>query len=522
MQVAISARSMKILRAAFLAAVVAGSVEYVLLSLHAPMIWDTPIMRYVNFLMDHGMEPYRQIGDLNMPGAYLAERWVTWIFGQSDLGCRIYEFFEMAVLAAAAIIVAGRRLWFGGLYAGGFFVAMHASEGPLLATERDELVMVLVVVAFAFLFESIRRKSPLLIAPFGAALGMAASVKPTVAPLEVLLLLMAVVELRRSGDRWLRYVAWALAGTAIIASVVMGFLLRHHAVRPLLALIGTTLPSYAGLNHPGFMRMAQGALPMTVLLIAPLGVAAILSMRLWRDWEDRALALGAAMGLFSYFIQGKGFVYHRYLFLMFLLLCFGKAFAAAMRADGEKPRAIGAAGVLATLLLVLPYYAFLVPYAQRSGAAVNELTAALESDLTRLGGDKLQGQVQCFDLVGGCLNALYHLRLVQRTGSTGDMIYFSPTESPEVRAARKGYWDATRRDPPEVVVLGNEWFQGEHRSFSKVDAWPALASYLQENYALAVTRTFSSEGANAADPDAPAYRIYLLKGSTLMRSEAAN
>ncbi|MHB1699048.1 MAG: hypothetical protein ACYCSN_02755 [Acidobacteriaceae bacterium] len=506
-----------LLRTVFALALAAGVLEYVVLSWHAPMIWDTPVMRYVNFLMDHGMEPYRQIGDLNMPGAYLSERWAMAIFGAGDLGSRLYEFFELAVLVAASILIAGRRLWFGGLYAGGFFVLMHASEGPLLATERDELVMVLIVAGYALLFESMRRGWPLLMALFGAALGMAASIKPTVAPLELLLLVMLVIEMRRRGQRWLPYLLWAVLGTAILAGVMLGFLLRHDALGAFIALVRTVLPSYAALNHPGWMEMVLGVAPATVLLVLPLGIAAMAATRAWDSWEDRALALGALAGIFSYFIQGKGFVYHRYLFLMFVLLCVGKAFAAAMRREEQKTRMIGALGVLATLLLVLPYYAFLIPFAQKAGTRVNQLSVGLQGDLIRLGGDKLQGQVQCFDMVGGCLNALYHLRLVQRLGTTGDMLYFSPVAGPEVRSARKAYWDATRNAPPEVIVLGNEWFQGAQNGFDKIDTWPEFAKNLQTNYELVLTRRFApskSKRGTAADV-APAYRIYLLRGSAL-------
>ena len=526
MQGAVSNRSMVWLRGIFLAAAVASIMNYVVLSWHWPMMWDAPVMRYVNFLMDHGMQPYSQIGDMNMPGAYLTDRWATWVFGQSDAGSRLFEFFEMGLLIAASIATAGRRLWFGGFYAAAFFVVMHASEGPLVATERDELVMVLIVIAFAFLFQSVRRSMPSLMIPFGVAMALAASVKPTIAPLELLLLGLMVLELRRRSERWLPSVLWALAGTAIITAVILDFFLRHHAIGPFLLLVRTVLPSYATMNHPSFWAMSRQLLPITVLLILPFAAIAAVQTRSWVGWEEKALAAGAAIGAFSYLAQGKGFIYHRYLFVMLLLLCAGKALDAAMRSgerSGERSRrAVGATGVALTLLLVLPYYVFLAHHWQSTRLQENAMAVSIESDLTRLGGDKLQSNVQCFDLVGGCLNALYHLRLVQRTGTTGDMLFFSPVEGPEVKAARKSYWAATRNNPPEVIVLGNEWFQGTHNSFSKIDTWPELAEYMQVNYKLVATRTFSPkmQEADAKDPVAPAYRIYLLRGSPLDPSDA--
>lgn len=518
--VVISEAIIKVLRLAFVLVVAAGCLRYVALSLHGPMIWDTPIIRYVNFLIDKGMKPYGQITDLNMPGAYLAERWAMWSFGASDLGCRLYEFFQLALLAVAAIIIAGRRLWFAGIYASGFFVLMHASEGPLLATERDELIMVLIVAGLALFLASMRLRVPYLMAPFGAMLGLAAAIKPTVAPLELLLLVLAAVELRRRDEPWLGSVIWSLAGTGAIFGVVLRFLLRHHAIASLLFLLRVVLPTYTALRHPGMGYLLRQLLPLPVLLVLPFGLAAMVSMRSWRGWEERAIALGLATGLLSYLAQGKGFVYHRYLFLFLLLIFVGKGLAASLAAEEQRTRTIGALGVAVTLFLVLPFYVFLIPYAQRAGAHEAELARTLEGDLRVLGVTRLDGKVQCFDLVSGCLNALYHLRLVQRTGFTGDLLLFSPANNRAARYYRQLYWDTTRNDPPEVVVLGNEWFGGEYRSFDKVETWPDFATYLRDRYTLVQSRGFSPQltASSGTHPEVPAYRIYLLKGSALLQN----
>ena len=55
-------------------------------------------MHYVNFLMSHGLQPYSQITDNNLPGAYLIESWAMHVFGGGDLAWRIYDFFLLGVL----------------------------------------------------------------------------------------------------------------------------------------------------------------------------------------------------------------------------------------------------------------------------------------------------------------------------------------------------------------------------------------------------------------------------------------
>ena len=54
---------------------------YVASTVHWPMVWDTPIMHYVNFLMSRGLRPYSEITDMNLPGCYLTERWGMAVFG---------------------------------------------------------------------------------------------------------------------------------------------------------------------------------------------------------------------------------------------------------------------------------------------------------------------------------------------------------------------------------------------------------------------------------------------------------
>ncbi len=85
------------------------------------MLVDSPIMHYVNFLMRHGMRPYQEITDNNMPGAYLTEGWAMRVFGGGDLGWRVYDFFLLGVITAAVTTIAWHRDRLAGIYAGGIF-----------------------------------------------------------------------------------------------------------------------------------------------------------------------------------------------------------------------------------------------------------------------------------------------------------------------------------------------------------------------------------------------------------------
>ncbi|MDQ2834404.1 MAG: hypothetical protein M3Y50_11775, partial [Acidobacteriota bacterium] len=74
------------LRLLFSSILCASAAFFIYKSLHWQVMWDTSIMHYVNFLMAHGMAPYRDIIDINMPGSYFIEGWAMHIFGGGDLG----------------------------------------------------------------------------------------------------------------------------------------------------------------------------------------------------------------------------------------------------------------------------------------------------------------------------------------------------------------------------------------------------------------------------------------------------
>ncbi|MDQ1452275.1 MAG: hypothetical protein QOK38_2141, partial [Acidobacteriaceae bacterium] len=103
-----------------------------------------------------------------------------------------------------------------------------------------------------------------------------------------------------------------------------------------------------------------------------------------------------------------------------------------------------------------------------------------------------------------CLNALYHLRIVQSTGSIGDLLFFAPDKSPVVDHYRVDFLNSLIKNPPSVIVLTNEWFN-RLPTFDKLNQWPQFAAYLAENYKLVISRQFDEESHHA-------YRIYVRDG----------
>ena len=509
-------RFVRSLRVTFFAVLLGALAYYMYFSWHWPILRDTSIMHYVVFLMDHGLKPYQQITDNNLPGAYIMERWGMTLFGRGDLAWRLCDVSLLAAITYAMAVIARPYGWLAGLYGGGMFALLHGSEGPDFPMEREEILTALLVVALALLFTSLRRHSPALLLLFGLLTGMASSIKPTSAPFGIVLLCAAAVVARRQERPALPYLLWGLGGMALAGAIVLSFLLRNHAIGPLLYIVRSIMPSYVSMSNRSFGDLLRSMMPRNLLLIAALGAALALLQRSWNA-ERWFIFLGMLFGAVSFIAQRKGSIYHRYPFVAFLLLLLGLEFLPALRRRGL-PQALGVAGLLATLLLSIPHYILQL----RSSPPLSTMPFAvtLTSDLRTLStAADLQQQVECLDLTYGCFSALYHLHLLENNGFTGDLLLFSPQKSAAADYYRRRFWDLTMAHPPSVFVLSNEWYPYDV-SFRKLETWPEFNQYLAANYQQVISRSFPpagpAPGSNDVDSRVPGYRIYVRRGSSLL------
>ncbi len=153
MGMAISYRQAQYFRVLCIAVLLAGAASYVAFTIHWQWMWDTQVMHYIVLLLNHGKIPYKEIYDINMPGAYLTERWAIDIFGSGNLGWRLYEFTLLGVMTLSAIVIALPYDWLcRTLFHGVLFSLQVGSLGPWQAAERDEVMTVLIFIAYAFLF----------------------------------------------------------------------------------------------------------------------------------------------------------------------------------------------------------------------------------------------------------------------------------------------------------------------------------------------------------------------------------
>ncbi len=486
------------LRLIFSLILCASIAIYVYESIHWQLMWDASIMHYVNFLMAHGMAPYRDIIDINLPGSYFIDGWAMHVFGGGDLGLRLYDFFLLGVLTASLIVISLPYDWFAGLFAGVLFLLIHGLEGPINAAQRDEVMITLIMVGYALLFTSARRQKPLLMLPFGFVIGLAASLKPTAAPFGLVLLLMIIFPIRKKEISVKPYLGYGALGLFFALLSNLEFLFKYHAFGDFLATARRLIPFYASVGDKPISFLIGDLLSRRALVPLVIGLVLILVNRARKElenWERLALGLGILFGIFSFVAQRKGFSYHAYSFKVFVLLWFALECAKAMRTRGWR-HLVGLAALGFAVLAVVPSYTHRVAWIQ----PMNDQPDALKADLIRLGGSTLQNQVQCLDMVDGCYATLYRLQLLPNTGFIGDYMLFGPIGSHPLLYYRNIFWNDIHKNPPKVIVMTNQWLC-ERNSFAKINQWPQLADYINTAYTLDVTRTFGKRG----------YKIYLLK-----------
>lgn len=539
----------RFLRAAFAASLTVSALFYFVFSWRWPLVGDASLIHYIAFLIERGWAPYRQLGDMNMPGSFLIELAAMHVFGYGDLAWRIFDFTLLAASTAAFFTLAGRKRWLAGLFAASLFVLIHGRDGLAEGGQRDLTMAVCLLAATAFLCVAMRRALGgwgllLPVALFGLFSGIAATIKPTAVLLTIAQLAIAV---------WLRPAAattedagqrdrpignalhsgllTAAVTTYLIApSVAILFLLRERALAAFLDGLHTIVPYYASLGHKplGFVLM-HSLSPLLPLVIAWLVVAALIWSKEPLQWERTVLLAGVLFGFINCILQQRALPYYRYPLLVFLLPLMALDFTAAFTREPARtaqfpPRARRCSQIVAALalaygsLFLAPQSAVLI---HRYRWWETDFISTLRQNLTTLGGPALSGHIQCIDSISGCGNVLYRLRLEPATGVLSDFLLFGavtdrqpPDAIPVIARTRAEFSATILSQPPKVIVVTSHLHMDGPDNFQKLSRWPAFADFLASRYDLATewhphrtARWWSREETPAS------YRIYVLRNA---------
>ena len=255
------------------AVLIVCAVIFVIMTRRWPMVQDAALLHYDVFLIRHGWTPYRDFVDVNMPGAYWATALAMHLPGQPDVAWRIFDLALVALTGVGYYFIARPYSRFAALFATVLFLLVHGQDGVQQTGQRDLVIAVLLVLAFAFLLEAMRQNRWMYLLPFGFGVGLAATIKPTADPLGVLLLAMVVAyrARRQDADRSAT-LGWLAAGLGAMAAPLIAMLvwLQHKgALKAWIAVEHLVLPYYATLERRSLgFTFAHSISPLAALVRA--------------------------------------------------------------------------------------------------------------------------------------------------------------------------------------------------------------------------------------------------------------
>ena len=475
---------------------------FIVRSLHWPQVNDAAQVSYLCFLMDHGFVLYRYLIEMNMPGIYLTNWSVIHLLGPGSLPWRGFDLLLIVAAAATMISIARTYDWLYGFFAAALFALLHGQDGPAQLGQRDFILAVLFLCAYAFLFEALRRDKKWPLFFFGICSAAAITFKPQALLLTLFLLLALCWRLRSQQKPFLPAAALSLAGMALPILLVLGFLLETHALKAFIVTERTLLPYYAALGRHSLASLLRLLLVNSVGALLLLGIViAILQRHKW-NWGRTLLVAGILFGAASDILQGKGLLYHRYPFAAFVLLWVAIEFAIATRGL-RFPRKLAYAALV---------YGAIIAGVFTSRACVRTWDQAysqsLRQDLISLGGSNLSGSVQCITAIPECATTLHHLHLLQSTGLVYDYYIFGPGNNPAVAFARQRFWGEFTGNRPRVLIVGRWSFMERADDYSKLNRWPAFSDDLSQHYTLYAERSFTPPKRGLLGYG---YRIYVLR-----------
>ena len=384
-------------------------------------------------------------------------------FGGGAIGLRLFDYALMLTAIAAMMVMAWPHDRYAGFMAGGLFALFHGRDGVVQAGQRDLMVAVLLLVATAAALAAMRLRQPILLAASAFLMVTAATIKPTAVLAGCAVLLVALLRSWRDRREFARALLSTLAGALVPLAISLVFLVRERALQAFLDAVHQSWPYYASLGRRpfGFLLLHSFSPVMPLLCVALLlAVSSVIAKKphavlvsAEKPWEMAALYGATLLSLASYVMQGKGYPYHRYPFLAFLLLVLMLHFTQALRSASVLVRAMGLAGTVIAALILAPISAYKISQFDWRN---DEYYQQLSSDLRDLGGAALSTHVQCLDTYAGCVNALYRMGLVQSTGFTADLYLWGPPATaaatpPVILNMREKFWDDLQADPPQVI-----------------------------------------------------------------------
>lgn len=433
-------------------------------------------MMYMAFLMDRfALLPHADFFDMNMLGGYVAYLSIGKLFGYGAAAMRWADLTIFATIAALTMVAFRPFGRLSGWFTTVLFGILYLRMGPALSLQREYLLLVPVLAAFAIAARFQPARSGLAPLLCGLAIGCAMTIKPPAGIMALPLLVFLVRERRALGapssvvGDVVAVGAAMVAGIAVPVLAMTGVLAFLGVLGAFLDILTGYLPLYGSMNAghqivPPAQRVS--ALLDGWFLFAPqypwalgaaLGAGAFFMGDGRGDTRERRLA-GLVVGMaiaFAFYpaISGQFWRYHWLPYVYWIVACSSLAFA---RTESWSDLRAVAVPVALICLLILDstrpdraWGRLLRDHVVIEGTRPAEIAAFLEPRLQP--GDT----VQAMDWTdAGVVHGLLLARARTATPFLYDFHFYHHVSSDYVRSLRRRFLAALDESDARFLVRG--------------------------------------------------------------------
>ncbi|AFM23420.1 hypothetical protein [Desulfomonile tiedjei] len=466
-----------------------------------PVVDDLAYLQYCGYLFaEHGLTPYKDFYDFQMPGTHLLFSALVWLVGVSALKWRLLDIaLTSLLLTVTALWMRKKFNWQVALFGSQLVGFMYFSFGPNWSLQRD-FIMLLPISLALVLLAAVKHKSLYRTCwCIGLLFGLSAAIKPQAAIGLPVVLFMAELEARekdayRKGS-FLRLIYVSLSGFfGFLLPLALIFLWLYHtdAFYPFLDIWTKYLPCYnsllgwdvCGSTYERIAFIAKNYVKFGgfAILIAPLTLSLYFTLffssapRSQKRWSLFLTALAFVYSV-NVAMAGKFFPYHWlpvfYFFVLVASLCIAALSQEMARSAKTFPIMVL---LISSAILFRP-----------SGFTLRPLIGhpvSIERDLVQMvrclttGGDTPHS-VQVLAHNGTAHRAAILSKSISGSRFLTDTIFYVNEQSPTVQELRQRFLKEFLANKPEFILEG-----GCQVRSKTTDGFPALQRAIRENYSI--------------------------------------
>lgn len=444
--------------------------------------WDTPPIHYTAWRILNGERLYSDVYDVNWPGSHLIHMLAISVFGESDLGFRIFDLFWILFIGFSIFLLFSKNKPVEVISAFFCFIAYYIGSNITIMQQREIHMLPFLILSLHFFASYFENKNSKQLIYSGLFLGYSFLIKP----LSVLLAILLFIYLTKKSYKTISIksyfdsVTLFSLGILICPLLISIWLYKQDSLIDFFNLAYVIhFDLYSGLYSSPFVKIVISFFN-TNFYIIPLLLASTFYAFINKKVDSRfpIILLGVFYGILHLFAQKKGWGQHHVIFFNISTLAGFYFFSDFIKIKKHKTNYFFIRLCFLTLFLMSPLY-FIKENNLRSDG-IYEIKE-LESDLSKI--TKPGDYVQPFETMDGIINAIYNLKLLVPAKSLHNFMFFNEPSSDYgkkvIQDQKNDFFKRVKEKNVKIIVF-KEWYLQDHFR----NLFPEFYSLLDSNYSL--------------------------------------